>query len=276
MRAQLSGRLGNQLFELAHAMDLSKHSGKKFSLNWDKYSYPSKLDDDLSKLNLDYLRKSNLVGLLLKILDKIKKHSPELEYALCTAMGVYREQHTKKPREVRVVSGFYQDYRWADSSCIEMKDLMEKARMQFQYEVDSLKLPRNYQAMHYRCGDYLGHSGNFGVLSIEYYKQNLDPTLPVIILTDSFDRATEKFKQLECFRIVSPIECSAWAALIVMSEADLIISSNSTLSWWGAFFAIKQGGRAVIPKPFFANGVQTPLFHPEFCTAESIFEERTE
>ena len=272
MRAQLSGRLGNQLFELAHAIELSKRSGKKFILNWDEYSYPSELDDDLLKLNLDYLRKSNSVGLLLKILDKIKKHSPKLEHAICMAMGIYREQHDQKTREVRIVSGFYQDYRWAESSCIEMKELLKKAKIQFQFEVDSLKLPGNYQVVHYRCGDYLGHPGNFGVLSIEYYKKNIDESLPLIILTDSYDRATEKFKQIDYFRIISPKECSAWAALIVMSDAQLIVSSNSTLSWWGSFFALKYGGRVVVPRPFFANRNKTSLYHPDFLTSESIFE----
>ena len=95
-------------------------------------------------------------------------------------------------------------------------------------------------------------------------------------MTDSFERANELFEQLGNLKVVSPEECDAWAALVIISEADLIISSNSTLSWWGAFFAVKQGGKAIIPKPFFANGVQTSLFHPELATAESIFEERTE
>lgn len=276
MRVQLSGRLGNQLFELAHAFELSKIAHENFTLTWDDHSYPSGLDEDLSKLNLNYLQKSNAAGLVLKILDKVKKHSPSFEYALCRGIGIYREEHKKRSKTARIVSGFYQDHLWAERSYIEMAELLAKAKIQVQHRVDKLSLPKNYQVIHYRCGDYLGHKGNFGVISVDYYKANINRDLPTVVLTDSYERANELFKPLGNLKVISPEQCDAWAALIVMSEADLIISSNSTLSWWGAFFAFKQGGRAVIPKPFFANGIQTYLFHPGFVTAESIFEERTE
>ena len=272
MRAQLSGRLGNQLFEFAHAKEISKRSGAKLKLVWDDYSYPNGLNDDLSELRLHNLYKSNSVGLLLKILDKIKKHSSKFEHFLSRTIGVYREQHKKKSRKARVVSGFYQDYQWAEGSCAEIQELLEKAKVLFQFEVDNLSLPNDYQVIHYRCGDYLGHPGNFGVLSIDYYEKNLDESLPVYILTDSYDRASEKFKELGSFNVISPNQCSAWAALVVMSEAKLILSSNSTLSWWGSFLAVKKGGRAVIPEPFFANGIKTSLLHPDFLPSESIFE----
>jgi hypothetical protein len=276
MRVQLSGRLGNQLFELAHAIELSKKCQRNFTLVWDDFSYPGGLDEDLSKLNLNYLQKSNLAGLVLKILDKVKKHSPSIEYALCRAIGIDREEHKKRSQTPRLVSGFYQDYLWAEKSYLEIADLLAKVKIQAQHHVDKLKLPKNYQVLHYRCGDYLGHSGNFGVLSVDYYKRNMDKDLPVVILTDSYARAVDLFEPLGYFSVISPEECNAWAALMVMSEAQLNISSNSTLSWWGAFFAIKQGGKAIIPKPFFANGIQTSLFHPDFSTSESIFEERHE
>jgi hypothetical protein len=276
MRVQLSGRLGNQLFELAHAFELSKKTNQNFSLVWDDHSYPNGLNEDLSKLSLSYLQKSNAVGLALKILDKVKKHSPLLEYALCRAIGIYREGHKKRSKTTRIVSGFYQDYLWAERSYTEMAELLVKAKKQVQHQIDKLSLPKHYQVIHYRRGDYSGHKGNFGVISVDYYKANIDRGLPTVVLTDSFERANELFKPLGNLKVISPEECDAWAALIVMSEAHSIISSNSTLSWWGAFFAIKNGGAAVIPKPFFANGAQTSLFHPEFATAESIFEERPE
>ncbi len=276
MRAQLSGRLGNQLFQFAHAKELSKSSGAILNLVWDNYSYPAGLNNDLSELSLNYLHKSNSVGLLLKVLDKVKRHSPEFEYSLCRKAGIYREHHENKSRKERVVSGFYQDYLWAERSIEEAKELLEKASALFKHEVDNLSLPREYQVIHYRCGDYLGHPGNLGILSIEYYKKNLDETLPIIILTDSYDRASEKFQQLGRFKLISPDECNAWSALIVMSEAKLVISSNSTLSWWGSFFAVKNGGRAVIPQPFFANGTETSFLHPAFSASESIFEELSE
>ena len=147
MRVQLSGRLGNQLFELAHAFELSKKTNINFSLVWDDHSYPNGLGEDLSRLNLSYLQKSNAVGLALKILDKIKKHSPLFEYALCRVIGIYREEHKKRSKTARIVSGFYQDYLWAERSYIELAELLAKAKKQVQHQVDKLSLPKNYQVI---------------------------------------------------------------------------------------------------------------------------------
>ena len=58
------------MFELAHAFELSKKTNQNFSLVWDDHSYPNGLNEDLSKLSLSYLQKSNTAGLALKILDK--------------------------------------------------------------------------------------------------------------------------------------------------------------------------------------------------------------
>lgn len=276
MRVQLSGRLGNQLFELAHGIELSKKSDAKLKIIWDEYSYPRGLDEDLSKLSLDYLQKSNSTGLVLKVLDKVKRHVPAFEHVFCRVTGIYREEHSRRSRKAKIVSGFYQDYQWAERSLGELEELLAMAAQQVQHDVDKLQLPRKYQVLHYRCGDYLGHAGNFGVLSVGYFEKNLDKDLPVIVLTDSYDRASELFKNLGNCKVISPEECNAWAALVVMSEAELIISSNSTLSWWGAFFATKRGGTAVIPQPFFANKNQTSLFHPDFLVSESIFEVQSE
>ena len=276
MRVQLSGRLGNQLFELAHGIKLSKERDKRLTLVWDDFSFPRGMSHDLSEINLNCLEKSNFLGFGLKILDKIKKHSPTFESLICRTIGIYREEHQEKTQKARIVTGFYQDFQWADNSRQELNDLLSKASMHTKHSIDKLQLPAEYQVLHYRSGDFFGHDANFGVLSLDYYRENLDKSLPAIVLTDSPSQAEKIFEHMDNIRIISPSECDAWSALVVMSEAKLIVGSNSTLSWWGAYFAIQKSGKAVIPVPFYANGSSVKLYHPDFSTSRSIFDERNE
>ena len=276
MRVQLSGRLGNQLFELAHGIELSKEKDQSLTLVWDRYSFPHGMSHDLSEINLNYLEKCNLLGFVLKVLDKIRKHLPTFESLICRAVGIYREEHQQKAEKARVVTGFYQNFQWADNSRQEMMDLLSKASIHARHSINKLQLPEKYQVLHYRSGDFLDHEANFGVLSVDYYKENLDITLPAIVLTDSPSRAEKVFKHMDNIRIISPSECDAWSALVVMSGAKLIVGSNSTLSWWGAYFAVQNSAKAVIPIPFYANGSTSKLYHPDFSTSRSIFDERNE
>jgi hypothetical protein len=133
-------------------------------------------------------------------------------------------------------------------------------------------IPSKYQVFHYRSGDYLNHPANFGVLNREYYLRNMHQNLPIVVVTDSLDLAKEKFEGLENIHYVDPTKSTAWQAISIISKGSHVVSSNSTLSWWGAFFAVKSGAAAVLPHPFFANGNPVRLYHPEFRRAEALFD----
>jgi hypothetical protein len=46
---------------------------------------------------------------------------------------------------------------------------------------------------------------------------------------------------------------SAWDALAIMSQAEILHISNSTLSWWGGFGAIEFGKKVYLPSPFYKS-----------------------
>ena len=142
-----------------------------------------------------------------------------------------------------------------------MNELLTSMSLTNRYPESESNIPDNYQFFHYRCGDYLNHQANFGVLSREYYLRNMLQGLPVVVVTDSLDRAIENFESIGDVHFIDPNKSSAWHAVSIISRAAYVVSSNSTLSWWGAFFATKSGGTAVIPKPFFANGIPVNLYY---------------
>ena len=74
---------------------------------------------------------------------------------------------------------------------------------------------------------------------------------------------------------VDPRDDEVWKALVLMSTSARLIMSNSTLSWWGGFFAANINQATVyMPRPFYRNLSKfDELLHlDQFTAVDSIFE----
>jgi hypothetical protein len=109
-------------------------------------------------------------------------------------------------------------------------------------------------AIHIRGGDYRNATG-IGLLHSSYYKRAInaladDSGSPVTIFTDDPDYARSIEDDL---RLITQAEYSQTSsALEVMAEMSAhgtFIGSNSTLSWWSAFFS--QGNNVFMPQPMY-------------------------
>jgi hypothetical protein len=272
MKVQLSGRLGNQLFQIAHGLSRHELGGTDPEFFWDIYSYPKGVSNEVLQIPYINLRRDNIRGFLLKSLDKLRSYSTFAEKTLCRALRIEREHNRDKFLNPYLITGYFQDFQWAEISypkLMQIHGLMSDMNTGSEIERE---FPNMYQVFHYRCGDYFNHPANFGILSPEYYQRNMHPDLPVVIVTDSLDFAKEKFTFIENVRFIDPDKANPWQAISIISKASHVVSSNSTLSWWGSFFAMKSGKIAVLPVPFFANGNSVNLYHPKFTFAEAIFD----
>jgi len=123
MHQQLSGRLGNQLFQWAFAHQLALNYSQKVTLFTDKYHIPNPKDDlsswPLNCEHLNHLENNDIFGKLLIIQDKLNsKLSLSSINTLFATLGTLRtfdsyaipSLPTKQPR---LVSGFLLiDYLW--------------------------------------------------------------------------------------------------------------------------------------------------------------------
>ena len=276
IRIQLSGRLGNQLFQLSHGLYLKKSLGEEVYLFYDEFHTKATNGLDLQQVDIDSvknrrIKKNNGLGLLLKCLDKLRSMNPRVEKSICETFSIKRE-HNGSTKNPWLVSGYYQDYKYAEYGYSCIQELVDKTAAPQEGSFLS-KLPRTYQVIHYRRGDFVGHPNNFGTLAPKYYDQNLLPDLPIIILTDTYSAALNDFAYLRNISVVNPDDVDPWMALKVMSQSQLVIGSNSTLSWWGCYLAVKNGGTAIIPKPFYLNDMNQLLYYPEFKCGDAIFSE---
>ena len=107
-------------------------------------------------------------------------------------------------------------------------------------------LTDEYQAIHVRLSDFI--DSETGVISLESQISCLGKEHKTVICTDGsrddiLSRTTRKD-----FEIITPRESTAWETLAILSGAKVLVTSNSTLSWWSGFISAGNGNMVCIPK----------------------------
>jgi hypothetical protein len=120
-----------------------------------------------------------------------------------------------------------------------------------------------FQLVHVRRGDFL-NSGNegFGILSPEYYSSNRS-SLPIILITDDLEGSKDVIQVLKPEIMVDPQKLDAVRTLSLFPRAKIVLSSNSTFSYWGSLLALSSGKRVKIPDRFRPLGNDFNNFYVE-------------
>jgi len=271
---QLAGRLGNQLFQWATALNVQKAHGP-VTLVFDGYhqSSPSPLLNELAQGQMT-LRKKNSIGRLIQLEDRFFTRSPILKNIIKTESDPYSIFSTL-PSGVRVVRGFYQNWQNVSRSKATITEKLDQViERQFQKSKKIQRIHKelgSFSAVHIRQGDH-GYS-NFGLLSPEFYQIN--PTKsngPVVVFTDRVDLPNEFKLAINPDFIFSPNNLSAEDSFALMSRAKELMIANSTFSWWAGFMALQNGSKVVIPNPWMKDGTAgTALNYPGMTQATSQF-----
>ena len=160
-----------------------------------------------------------------------------------------------------VFIGFWQHWKYVQLTESFFLDELIKF-MNFKIRVENLvPFGSKYLVVHVRRGDYLrrGNGDTFGVIKPDSYRKLIAEIkehyvdLDVLTLTDDEFLQDNVEYGKEFGRIITASDCSPWQALKIMSEADIMIAANSTLSWWGAVLSLKNGGKGYIPNSFHKN-----------------------
>ena len=125
------------------------------------------------------------------------------------------------------------------------------------YFEDCENLIRHYFSMKVLCESYkdciLVHYRNYNTqqrltmasLGETYYKEALKrlPSKKVVVVTDNIDVARKTIKIKGDYVSNSPI-----MDFYLLTQADYLIASNSTFSWWGAWLS---GAQTIVPSVYF-------------------------
>ena len=278
---QMSGRLGNQLFQWAFAHHAAIKYASKIQPIYDSFHEHRGYESNLSSLEFScshvlQSKRRDSVGYLLAGLDKINSKSARFGSYISRKLGIMRTgNHDEIPVlpaiAPKLLTGFF--INWKVVRGVELL-LAEELKTALKNVEVPFCVDDHFQVLHVRRGDFNSLKDTFGVLSSEYYARNLDGSLPTYICTD--DEALVPDVQLAtgAISVFGPSDLNPIQTLKLMSEASLVVMSNSTLSWWGGFLCTQNGGRALLPKPFYKylSEDATNFELPEFTIVPSIFE----
>ena len=226
---RLAGGLGNQLFGLSEAFNL--HNRLKCGVLIDIGS----IEHTVTGIPewSDWARNQNWLNVI---------HIPEsvsCEF-VCIDLGIAKYEEILK-------SKFFTGWRFS-TQIVEESGLFTRSEFPFKVQ----EKPQIPIALHYRAGDY-AHAEGIGILKPQYYSralQRMDSFQKVTVFTDDRVAAKEfisKIKTNHLFEISD--EESALATLYRLSKAKILISANSTLSWWALYFSCSI--ESIAPKPFY-------------------------
>ena len=252
MRVQESGRLGNFLFQWAFALNLSHFWDEKVVVSFDKYHS----DLSLFKEDLDFLEsnrvtfeKSNLVGNIARSIDYLNSINPFVSKAMQRIMRISNETSGIPLHRKWLYRGYFQNFSIIDPvadtvfSIISSKLEQVKVHGELEKRFPELAIP--YQVIHLRLGDF--KNSEIGVISLQGQRGLIEDSKQTVICTDG-DRS-EILSRIGSMKalILTPAETSAWETLAIISGGFKVITSNSTLSWWGGYMASRCGATVYIP-----------------------------
>jgi hypothetical protein len=237
----LKGGLCNQLFQIAATYAHSLKHNQEFGINYNfpfaahQGSHPRKYKDNFySKIqSTDIMPNKTFNNLGYTLTDIPVEHN-------------------------LIVDGYFQCYKFFENYITEVKNLFvfpDNIQQKITKAVEKINKP--LCVIHIRRGDYKLLAPHHMVCNTDYYikcakkiKQTNADTLFIVITDDKQHVFSEFKKQFEDGVFIISNSADELEDLYLLTQADYIIGSNSSFSWWGAFFN-KQKKRTLFPEVWF-------------------------
>lgn len=281
MNIQSAGRLGNQLFIFGHALNLILNLRVK-SVNIFADKYHSKIDEELVETfrllsgNGINFTINNRLGFLLKVMDKLTRYSTKLSKQIRRTLRIETEGEDEFSSDAWIQRGFFQEKKLPENVLLQMSDILRivlhASGIQESVKIKFPILCGKYQAVHIRRTDFF--TTDFGVINPISQLDCLRDDLAAVICTDAKKEDLSRIFDVTNFEIITSKESTAWEALTILSNAESLIMSNSTLSYWAGFIASKSGRKVCAPSTWSKRStVRKQLPFTPHVTYNPIFEE---
>jgi hypothetical protein len=277
---KLQGGLGNQMFQYAFGLSLSKklstplYFDASFFKQADHGLTPRKYELDLFDIPIN-IAGNKLVNRFLHP-NFIQKAYSKIGINKSTIFGENSLRFTNKVLETKLPA-YFEGFWQSEQYFIELDDLIRKSftfklplNQQSQKIADKLAQQSNTVSIHVRRGDYVNSTLTnelHGVCSINYYKNAIalikeriqdpcfyffsdDPEWVDQHLLQAIDNAT---------LVQHNYDADSWQDLALMSKCKHHIIANSSFSWWGAWLNPGEEKIVIAPKKWF-NITETDYF----------------
>lgn len=117
---------------------------------------------------------------------------------------------------------------------------------------------------------------DIGNLGLKYYQEWIEKTKTtnLVVLCKDIREVKSLLRIYTEVTVLDNNSLNPWESLALMSKSRKCLSSNSTLSWWGAFLCHKNGGESHLPSQWsYWNNVNTHKLYFDGCKIqESIWD----
>lgn len=196
------------------------------------------------------------------------------------AEGIGFPSNVSRLVKANSINGYFQTYRFIDA--LVDQQIIEKKAMLLDFATLTSNrnlLNVNHQdgvLLHVRGGDYSKHLEGIGMLSSDYFNkivQSFGATnSQIYIVSDDSEEITRnRFSMKFNYRYLDTLTEHPLGILAIISKFKQIVISNSTLSWWGAYF--QSEGNVIAPQKWF-KGMDDPrdLLRASWLSHDSIWE----
>ena len=277
---QMSGGLGNQLFQfsLKRSVEYATGSTTKLDIAWYRYNTTEyRRDPEILRFlgsDLDFIDSTNYVVSLLGLLKSLsfrKIYKKHIESRLLHS-SLKLNLKVKYEHEITQISDFVDSYAtgsfvgtnfWEDYSDVVIAEIRDSLS-----RLDSRERAYSPETivMHARRGDYYSDAKtrNFhGYCSLDHFAEGIEIINnsyswdAVLIHSDSpeFAREMQTFLASEYSKpIFIATESDPVNILLDFQNTNFFIGSNSTLSWWGN--ALGNHKSSIFPISWFAHDIK--------------------
>jgi hypothetical protein len=241
---KLAGGIGNQLFQYVFAKGITNKFNAQLLVDvssFENYSYHH--DFELKKLLPE-----------ITIADSYQCTEKKGTYFLDETINTQLSNINILPEdcEILVISGYWQDEKYIDGSVVS--EIYNKLTTKFQKITDAFqkKEMSDVVGLHIRRRDYK----HMGLCSEEYYIGSLQYLMEANSFTTIFLFSDEPNYSLFFLnkyfngKIKLINTGNDFHDLFIMSQCNNIVISNSTYSWWGAFFNEANKNIIINPDPW--------------------------
>lgn len=225
------GRLGNNLFQIATVISLSKKIGVDFIFpELTHAGHRGDIPVNLDMFNYNFKRGTCEVN--------VEYNEKNFEYIEIIPYDKLR------------IGGFFQSWKYFEDIKSQLLSLYFIPSDKVVQSLSKYNISSNSLGISVRRGDYLMLQHNHCVLDVSYYQEVInkyftDNIDQIFIFSDDLDWCKSVFGSE-----VTYVHDDIGTQLFLMSKMKHFIMSNSTFAWWGAYLN-QNNGIIVAPDPWF-------------------------
>lgn len=273
---QLTGGLGNQLFQYSAAKALSLHHKVPLKLDISSF-YRNELPDlevprnfELNnfpaiKDNIITTEELKTIFILTEKKNILNKLKPAYKKPIYEEPHFHYDKNFFKSKSKVLLKGGWQSEKYFGAYKTELKKILQldKSLIINVIEQGEIIKTQNSVSIHVRRGDYLRKQIILewhGVMEQEYYKNAFDllsskiSNIKVYYFTDDPEWVSQNLVPIFSGEIISLRTKSHYEDLYLMSQCKHNIIANSSFSWWGAWLNAHTNNIVIAPNKWFGNG----------------------